>query len=317
MISRALAMSAAVAVLASPLTARAQAVPGVSQAETLFKAAKTLRDAGKVAEACTKFEQSKQAAPGVGVSLYLADCYERLGRTASAWSQFREAEKLASARKDKRAEVARAHAATLEPKLNRIVIVVAPAIPLDHAELQIDGMGAVSREEWKTGVAVDPGDHVVTLDVQGDATRTVAAHVDAATPSLTLTIQDPPRALIVPPPVAPPTTAPPDSTVDVAPPTRRLVGYGLLGAGMVGVGVGAALLVVRNQSMSNTGGPGGAPQVDQTATLGSTIAFAAGGAALVSAVILYLTTPAEKDSALLVVPAPITGGGGAFLRGSF
>ena len=74
------------------------------------------------------FAESKRLAPGLGVTLYLADCYERIGRTASAWTEFKAAEGLARARSDQRAEVARALAQALEPKLERVTIVVAPTV---------------------------------------------------------------------------------------------------------------------------------------------------------------------------------------------
>jgi len=294
------------------------AAPPVAEADTLFKAAKVLRDSGKVAEACAAFEQSKRLASGVGVTLYLADCYERLGRTASAWNEFREAEKLARDRGDKRADVAHTHASTLESEVNRVVVVVSPAIPIAGAELRIDAAGPIPRSEWQTGVAVDPGDHTVTLAVPGTATRTVKAHVDAPSRSVTVTIEDPPPPRVAPPPPAPAvTSAPqPESTVHVGPPTRDLVEYGLLGAGLVGVGFGAAFLAAKNQSMSNDG-PGGLPKMNQGDAIASTVGFVAGGAALVSAIVLYLTAPADKESALVVAPSPIVGRGGAEGAGAF
>ncbi|MFM2417004.1 MAG: hypothetical protein RL385_1727, partial [Pseudomonadota bacterium] len=60
-------------------------------AEALFdRGLQLLRD-GKVSEACSALEESESIEPGIGTMLYLADCYERLGRTASAWALFREA----------------------------------------------------------------------------------------------------------------------------------------------------------------------------------------------------------------------------------
>jgi hypothetical protein len=316
----ALTASALTLVFVSSVTGRAHAAPNATDADTLFKAAKTLRDAGKVAEACAAFEQSKQLAPGVGVTLFLADCYERLGRTASAWTQFREAEKLAHDRKDKRADVAHRHAATLESKVNRVVVVVSPALALAGTELRVDGTGPIPESDWKSGFAVDPGDHLVTLGVPGAPPHVARAHVDATIPVVTVTIGDPPP-LPVAAPVVPPAAPPPAAVTPPEPmghsdlPTRRIAMYGLLGASVVGVGVGGAFLAAKNQSVTND--PNGSPQMDHGAAIGSTVAFAAGGAALVSAIVLYLTAPEEKESALIVTPSPIAGGGGAVVRGSF
>jgi hypothetical protein len=79
----------------------------------------------------------------------------------------------------------------------------------------------------------------------------------------------------------------------------------------VGVAAGIGLLALKNDSTAD-GGP-----VDQSAATGSDVAFAIGGAALVSAVIVYLTAPAPKDSALVVAPVPLVGGAGAFLSARF
>jgi hypothetical protein len=49
----------------------------------------------------------------------------------------------------------------------------------------------------------------------------------------------------------------------------------------------------------------------------SAIGFGVGGAALVSAIVLYLVTPQEKESALVVAPVPMVGGAGALLGGRF
>ncbi len=314
--ARSLAISALATTLLCSSNGVVHAAPVTTEADALFKAGKSLRDSGKLAEACVAFEQSKRLAPAVGITLYLADCYERQGRAASAWTQFREAEKLARERKDKRADVAHAHATALEPKVNRVVIIVSPAIPLAGAELRVDDVGPVRASEWTTGIAVDAGDHVVTFSVPGSPVRTSKTHIDAATHSVTLTIEDPPAPPPVAPPIVQPLVVPPqESTANVDPRNRRWVGYGLLGAGVVGVGVGAAFLAVKNQSMSNQ--PGSAPQVDQGAAIASTVAFAAGGAALVSAVILYLTAPADTESAIVITPSPIAGGAGAFVHGTF
>src|SRR5262249_25129655 len=113
---------------------------GEVQAQVLFDEAKRLREAGQVAEACTKFAQSQQLSPGVGITLHLGDCYEHLGRTASAWQEFRLAEKLAREHDDgKRADLAHGRAQDLEAKLTRLLVEVPLAAAAAGGEIQVDG----------------------------------------------------------------------------------------------------------------------------------------------------------------------------------
>ena len=69
--------------------ARAEPLDDAARADASFKEAMQLRSGGHDAEACPKFAESQRLAPAVGVTLYLADCYEKTGRTASAWREFR------------------------------------------------------------------------------------------------------------------------------------------------------------------------------------------------------------------------------------
>jgi tetratricopeptide (TPR) repeat protein len=73
-------------------------------AETLFDEGRSLLEQGNVEEALAKFKESQRLDPSPGTLLNIALSYERLGRTASAWAAYREAERLALQRG--RAEVA-------------------------------------------------------------------------------------------------------------------------------------------------------------------------------------------------------------------
>src|SRR3954469_8263227 len=92
-------------------------------AEGLFSDARRLMVAGKFQEACPKLEASQRLDPAVGTVLNLADCYERSGRTASAWMEFLEAASAArqSGSADREAE-ARGRASALESRLSYLVI---------------------------------------------------------------------------------------------------------------------------------------------------------------------------------------------------
>jgi hypothetical protein len=215
--------------------------------------------------------------------------------------------------------VARAHAEALEPKLTRLELRVAPTLR-GRSEVSLDGE-RMPVEAWNLAWPVDPGDHVITVSTPGQAPRTFRAVVEVGAPPVTLRIDDPDASSVAAGPLAaaPQAPAPP---VDLPPPalapspdrvaTRRWASLVLAAAGVVGLGVEAACLVAKNHSMSN-GGPSGSPHEDDGAAVGSALGFVGGGAALVSAVVLYLTAPAAQEGAWRATPAPLLGGAGVFL----
>jgi hypothetical protein len=311
------ATSVAIALLFSTVVS-AQTSDDVARADALFNAAKQLRDAGQYVDACPQFAQSSRLAPGVGISLYLADCYERMGRTASAWTEFRKAEKLAIERNDKRAELAHNRAQTLEPKLSGLTIAVPQAMAHEGSDVQVLLDGAqLGPEEWNAAMAVDPGDHVVTVNVSGQAQRTLNAHVDAGSRSAIVHLG--PIGAAAPAPTLAPTVASPRPE-EAAPSdpgaTRRWVGIAFLGVGAVGVGIGTAILLNKDQTNSNASSCA-PPPPDNGSTLGATIAFAAGGVALATGLVLTVSASHPKGLGMVVAPLMMAGGGGALVRATF
>src|SRR5215831_17646129 len=111
----------ALPILLAPSVARA-GDPVAAQA--LFDEAKQLVADGHYAAACPKFAESQQADPGAGTQFHLADCWQHVGRVASAWALFREVESQAHARGETgRERVAHDRAAALEPFLPKLKIV--------------------------------------------------------------------------------------------------------------------------------------------------------------------------------------------------
>src|SRR5690349_20750961 len=75
--------------MTSPLTARAEeAATPMAPARQAFMEGRKLAQAGDYAAACPKFEESLRLEVGVGPQFNLADCWEHIGRTASARALF-------------------------------------------------------------------------------------------------------------------------------------------------------------------------------------------------------------------------------------
>src|SRR5262245_14503400 len=107
--------------------AEAQSASDKAAAEALFDQGRTAMQEGDFAKACGLLERSQHIDLGIGTLLYMAECYEKSGRTASAWATFREAADAAeAAKKTDRARTGRERAARLEPTLSRLTIQIAP-----------------------------------------------------------------------------------------------------------------------------------------------------------------------------------------------
>ena len=155
--------------------------PSAAQrAESLFNEAKTLMAAGKHAEACPKLEQSQSLDRALGTLLNLADCYEKLGRTASAYRAFTEATAWAKKSGErKREEVAADRAKALEKSLARLEIVVPPATVVAGLEIRRNNV-VVQRDEWGTPIVVDPGNYVIASTAPGFRSREIHVVAEAA-----------------------------------------------------------------------------------------------------------------------------------------
>src|SRR3954451_13696444 len=81
----------------------ARAEPSATEratAEALFEQGTELMGRNQLASACEKFEASEQLDAALGTMLRLADCQDRVGKTASAWAMFREAASVAHTRNE-------------------------------------------------------------------------------------------------------------------------------------------------------------------------------------------------------------------------
>jgi hypothetical protein len=165
-VRRTLAALALLAALGVARAAQAQSDPAA--AEALFREGRALSDAGDIAGACAKFRESARLDPAVGTTFNIADCEERLGHLARAWTLFGEVVQRLPA-SDKRHDVAKKRVAALEqrlPKLSVRLAATAPAgsrVTRDGVELGTASLG--------TPLPVDPGEHIVVVSAPGRADK--------------------------------------------------------------------------------------------------------------------------------------------------
>ncbi len=141
--------------------AGAPAEASKAAAQALFDKGMQQTEAGEHEAACKSFAESQKLDPGVGTAYQLGMCSEELGRYASAWSAFHEAEGLASAAGQKgRAEAAKKRADALDDKLSKIVVQVGKDRP--KGLMVRIGETDIGEGAWGTPIPFDPGEHEVS-----------------------------------------------------------------------------------------------------------------------------------------------------------
>ncbi|MGH7635283.1 MAG: tetratricopeptide repeat protein, partial [Gemmatimonadaceae bacterium] len=222
----------------------------------LFDSGRKLMEAGQYEAAIPKMRDSYRMDPAAGTLLNLAECYARTGRTASAWSTYRDASAVAASSGEKdRERFATEHAAALKPTLSTITIIVPPESRVTGLSVTVNG-GIVPEALWGQPFPVDPGRAEVNATAPAHVPWKGAAEVGKQSDTVTLSLGPlrelpaPAPAAVVPakapaqvaPIAAPAPALPPDETSENAPDgTQSLLGYILGGAGIVGLGVSAGL----------------------------------------------------------------------------
>jgi len=167
--------------LASPVPAFAETTAArKAAADALYEDGKRLINEHRFDEALAKLLASQRLDPGVGTLLNAAFCYERLGKTASAWALYNEVAGLARASDDKqgRAERAAEAAKALEPRLSKVVLTVAPESRVANLEVRRDG-DIVEPATFGTPIPVDPGTHTFEATAPGRALWKVSVEIPA------------------------------------------------------------------------------------------------------------------------------------------
>ncbi|HWP08345.1 MAG TPA: hypothetical protein VNN72_21535 [Polyangiaceae bacterium] len=307
--------------LAAPAFAEASSSDKAA-AEALFDEGRRLAQAGKFAEGCPKLEASQKLDPALGTLLNLADCNEKLGKTASAWAQYREATSLArAAGSAEREKFASDRSKALEPHLSTLTIRVAAgdagAAPID---VKRDGI-AVDSATLGSAIPVDPGAHEVTAASPGMKTWSTKVDVgkDAAKVEIEIPKLEPEGATAGG--AAGGTTEQPAKSQGSS---MRPVAIAIGAVGLVGIGVGTFFGLSASSSWSDakdscTDYPKGCSndgvkkqESASTKATVSTVAFIAGGAALAVGTVLWFTAGSgNKQTAIGIGPGMIAA------RGSF
>ena len=331
----ALATSSSSWVIAEPRSAE------TALAIQLFDDAVKLMAAGHLTAACPKYAESHKLDPQLGTLLHLADCHEKVGKTASAWAGYKEAAEIAARRNaaggnERREQVARARAAALEPKLSSVVVRVAQG---DGAGLEIRRDGELlGREAWGSAMPIDPGRYTFVAQAPGKKTWTQTVDVGPNGAKVDVTIPALVDDGVTPSPTASGLTTPTDV---VTPPaadrqgrgtTQRTAGYLLTGLGVIGAGVGVAfgLKVVSQLDERAAICPSDDCKPDEAQRIRTieaearpnatafNIAFPLGAAAALGGVVLVLTAPSNPSrsaSSFNIVPWAGPNSAGANLAG--
>src|SRR5262245_58038027 len=137
-------------------------------AESLFQEGTALMAEQKYAKACEKFEASQQLDAALGTMLRLADCYDRSGKTASAWSTFEDAASVARGRGEMdRLQIATERAQDLEKRLSKIRLQIDPGNDPSKMAIRLNG-AAIPKASWDGAIPVDPGSQRLEVSARSE-----------------------------------------------------------------------------------------------------------------------------------------------------
>ena len=237
----------AVVVLAWPIPAGAQvpaAAPSgevtppasdVATAGELFRQGRVAFDAKDFPTARARLMESARLNPRVGTFISLAECEEVEGLLASARAHWQQASDLGTAQGDARADFARQHLASIDPRVPRMTLHLPDDAPVGTT-VRVDDveLGAAS-----VGLALpaEVGTHVLVVLAPGfELSRTEVTFAEGERREVKLPLGSP-----LPPPAPAAVLAPagptPAATTHVHAPLR-VASYAAMGLALIGAGVG-------------------------------------------------------------------------------
>jgi serine/threonine-protein kinase len=322
-----------------------QAAPAAAQndkaaAEALFDQGVRLMKQNSFSDACPKLEESERIDPAVGTLLYLAECYERVGKTASAWATFREAASLANnSGQGDRARIAGGRAQDLEGKLSRLSIELAPDVSRIPGVVVKRSGQRLESSLYGTPLPVDPGEYRIEVSAPGYETWAAPIKVEPGGASASVRVPALVKGAEAPvtattgaqPPVGAETRPPPQPS---HPPAKRglttgqTVGLVVGGVGVIGLGLGSYFGVraisknsdaeeqCNEDNRCNQEGIDLTDKARKDATAAN-IAFAAGGVLVALGGVVFLSTGARDEDRVALVPLLGPGTAAASISGRF
>lgn len=300
--------------------------------KALFEVAMNRMRQGKVDEACQKLEESVLLYAGTGTLFHLGNCYEKLGRTASAWKQFKlVAERARADGQEARQKEAERRAAALEPNLAKVIVSVSNDARASGLELRLDDR-VLSPDEWNVPLIEDEGKHGLQVRAPG---RQTWQHLVIVKPAPdVVTVKVPLLAPAIDYNAAPatgkavdPALLPPAPDEDARPSSRILVGASMIGGGVLATGAGAVLTMLAAGDYQDALGTSKIGDKSNTASaessgddklkVGLSLAVIGLASAAIGGVIIASDTWSDPPKTGWVAPTVGRDGGGLAAGGTF
>ena len=171
-----------------------------AEADAAFERGRALMKSGDYEGACEAFETSLRLDPTIGTVYNLGVCHEKLGKLASAYTEFKQVAERDSNKA--RAADAATHAAALEPRLTRFKLIITEATV--GLVVERDGVDITAFADQV--IPVDPRRYTFTATAPGLAPFTTV--VDLTREGATIEVRIPALSTkTAPPPDAPPAAA--------------------------------------------------------------------------------------------------------------
>lgn len=309
-----------------------------ASAEVLLTQGLALEDQGKLTDACLKLEESLHLYSSLNTEYHLADCHERAGKLASAWSEFKDvAAKASAAGESAKGTKARERADRLAPKVPHLTLAI--AVESTGMEVKRDGV-VVEKGLWGVPLPIDPGTYAIEASAPGKITwRTkIEVHGDGANEHLEVPpLADDPMAQKWREGSSSASTfasvgnledgAVGDRGYVTSTPgaTQRAFGVFVGALGVVGLGVGGALALSAKKTFDGASCVGDrcdafGAEARENARNRSDVAkvvFVVSAVAIVGGGVLWLTAPSSSERKGGVKLATGVSLGGVLLAGSF